>query len=161
MPAIPKTNHELMHRDTTTPRLIAALAMLAMACDNPVTPGAAHEEPAGAAVFIGESEVVRSIGGEVTGALPQVAVGMETELLTVVLLDEHGDGLDLTGEEDAYLRVTIEEPTTAEWQGTGYTGRIVGKAEGTATLTFQLMHGEPPGGHADFTSMPLEVVVTP
>jgi len=139
-----------------------AIAALALgACDNPVTPGAPHEEPAGVAVFMGGTEIARAIDGEVTGALPEVAEGAQSGLLTIVLLDEHGDGLDLSGEDDVYLRVTIEDPAVAEWQGSGYSGFIAGVVEGTTTLTFELMHGEPPGGHADFTSMPLDVVVTP
>ena len=143
-------------------RVTAVLAFVAltMACDNPTTPHEEHEEPAGLAVFAGTNEILRAIDGEITGALPEVEVGTESEVLTVVFLDDHGDALDLAGESDMYLRARPANTAVATWDGTGYTGRIVGEAAGATTIEFELMHGEPPsGGHPDFTSLALDVVV--
>lgn len=139
---------------------VLAFMAMTMACDNPVTPHEEHEEPAGLAVFAGGSEILRAIDGEIEGALPEVEVGAQSEVLTVVFLDEHGDGLDLAGESDVYLRASPANTAVATWEGTGYTGRIIGQAAGGTTIQFDLMHGEPPsGGHPDFTSLALDVVV--
>ncbi|HEX6133429.1 MAG TPA: hypothetical protein VFZ24_05685 [Longimicrobiales bacterium] len=132
---------------------LAALALVVLAaCENPVKP-AEHEDPAGLVLRAGTTEVVRVVGlglnGTATGVLAVTESG-QTPVLTVALIDDHGD--ELTLDEETALGVESDAPATATWQGTAagaYTGRVAGHAAGTATLKFRLYHGSVDTGHVD------------
>lgn len=144
--------------------LALVLAPLAgtIACDNPVR--VEHEEEAaGLSIRTGNTEIARFANGAWTQAseLPDVKVGEQSPLLTFVFLDDEGNALDLEHEEDHYMRGVSANAAVATVTMTGYTGRIVGNAQGTTQITFQLMHGVAPGGHADFSTAPLAVEIVP
>ena len=158
---------KLMSRTRGFRRSLAIALMLAplagtMACDNPVH--VEHEEEAaGLSIRTGATEIARYVNGAwtETSALPDVAAGEESPLLTFVFLDDEGAELDLDHEEDLYVRGVAANAAIAEVEMDGYTGRIVGNAQGTTQITFDLMHGVAPGGHADFSTTAIPVDITP
>ncbi|HUF28034.1 MAG TPA: hypothetical protein VMM18_13755 [Gemmatimonadaceae bacterium] len=149
-----------LRRAAAVTALAAATLGGAAACTNPVSGGHDARRTGGVAIYLGGTEVARSQGTTVTGALPTVAVGEQSELLTIVFVDGGGDPLDFSGSSDLYVRARSADPGIAGFEVTGYDGRVVGEGEGATTIQFDLMHGTPPsGGHADFTSRPIPVEV--
>lgn len=158
-----RNSQGLMTRRMLGLALVLTTLAGAAACDNPVDPPPHEEEAAGLSIRVGSAEIARYAGGQWTesSALPEVAAGEESALLTFVFLDDEGAPLDLSQEEDIYLRGLPANAAIAELEVTGYTGRIVGNAQGSTEITFDLMHGVAPGGHPDFSTSPLPVVIVP
>ena len=131
------------------------VAALAAGCDNPVK-GEVHEDPAGVSILQGTTEVARYFEGEVTGALPTVTAGQSGPLLAVVFLDHDGEPLDLGTESDLTMRARSANTNVADFELSGFGGRVEGVAAGSTTIIFDLMHGN----HADFSTLGIPVTVT-
>ena len=138
----------------------ALVAALAAGCDNPVRGEPHEEEVAGVSIRQGTTEVARYFDGAVTGALPTTAAGAHSATLTVVFLDEEGHALDLSGESDHYLRARSANTAVADFEVSGWGGQVHGESAGSTTIIFDLMHGTPPSGHADFSTLGIPVTVT-
>ena len=139
-------------------RVVGMISLLAAvaACDNPVTPGGHEEEAHGVSILLGDTEVARYFEGEVTGVLPAVAAGAEGALLTVVFLDHDGEALDLEHEEEISLRARSANADVADFEVSGFGGRVQGLSAGSTTIIFDLMHGD----HADFSTLGIPVTIT-
>jgi hypothetical protein len=96
---------------------------------------------------------------EVTGSFT-VATGQTTPRITVQFVDADGNAVSpgsnfyLGYQVDSPATVTVLQDTPGE-----FAFRLRGGAAGTTTIRLQLMHGRHPGGHPDYVSPNLPVVV--
>ena len=132
------------------------VAALAAGCDNPVKGEEHEEEAAGVSIRNGTTEVARYFDGEITGALPTVAAGQSGPLLAVVFLDHDGEPLDLGVESELTMRARPANTNIADFELSGFGGRVEGVAAGSTTIIFDLMHGN----HADYSTLGIPVTVT-
>lgn len=133
-------------------RLAAALAVAVAgtaACDNPVVHTEEHE-PVAVSIRDGTTEIAYADASGFTGEII-VGPGNQSQLLTVVFLDEEGDPLDPGGEHS--LVVVPEDAGVATWVPTSsgaFSGRVQGGAVAAQTMfAFQWIHGTPASGHAE------------
>lgn len=155
-----------MHMPTTTrPVQLAAglvLSLALAACSDSTGPDDDHHEPAGLRATLG-GQVVVSVNParQVTGSF-SVAAGITSGPITVEFLDEDGDVIAVDDEE--YLGVEVDTParlTITQNPAGSFTIQLVGVTAGTTNIRLKLMHGVPPGGHADYISPNIGVTVTP
>jgi hypothetical protein len=140
-------------KDMRIPRMFmagaAALAtMVAGACTNPVSPGT-HIRAEGVVVRSAAEVLVRADRDGVSGALA-VQAGEQLGPLTVRMLDHDGD--EISPPHGYYLEVRSSAESIARWNMAvegEFGGTLVGVAQGTANLTFCLMHGAVGRGHDD------------
>lgn len=130
----------------------AALAITmagAVACDNPVVETEEHD-PVAVSIRAGSTEIAYADASGFTGEII-VGPGNESQLLTVVFLDEEGDALDPDGEH--VLDVVAQDADVATWIPTSpgaFSGRVQGGATaGQTTFTFQWIHGPLASGHPE------------
>lgn len=132
------------------------------ACSDSTGPDDEHREPAGLQATIGGTIAVSvNAARQVTGTFT-VAAQQGTPLISVVFLDDGGD--PITPDDEEYLQVQIDGTATAsvtQTPGGAFAFTLNGLAAGTTTLRLSLMHGTFPGGHADYVSPNISVVVTP
>lgn len=156
----------LAHRLITRHRLtiLTALSVLSVlsACSDSTGPGDDHKDPAGLrATLSGTALVTVNAARQVTGSFT-VAAGQSTGAISVAFLDEDGDPISPASDE--YLRVEIDGTAIAsatQNPGGAFTFTLNGLVAGTTTMRLSLMHGTFPGGHSDYTSPNITVVVTP
>lgn len=141
---------------------LTALAVLSACGDSTGPDDDDHHEPAGLRASIsGAVAVSVNAARQVTGTFT-VGAAQSTQPISVVFLDEEGD--PLTPDDDEYLRIEIDGTATAsatQNPGGAFTFTLNGLVAGTTTMRLSLMHGTFPGGHADYVSPNLTVVVTP
>ncbi len=145
-------------RNTATPVLVSAMALLVGACGEPLEPEV-HPEAGGVVIVDeGTGEVLsQSIGAGVAFDRPiQVAVG-ETLEVEVFFLDESDTSNRFLPDVDEgeSLEVTIADEDIAAFDFHGDHGDFDGLTAGTTTAIFQLFHG----GHSDFASGALTINV--
>jgi hypothetical protein len=144
---------------------LVALAGLAAGCaDNPVTPEE-HFEVRGVTLVRADSTVATVDSNRVTGRVALDSVGATVRYDVRFILedgtiagpadahDEHGEtlyGLDVRVADSSVARVTLLDEH--DWEVTLGAERV-----GATILTIHLLHG----GHDDFVSLPIPVVVEP
>ena len=136
--------------------LALALALPAAACNNPVDREDDHHEAAGLVVEDAQGAVLARVDANrtVTGSIP-VQNGQDREL-RVFFLDEDGDRIPLAGDEFS-LGATVQNTAVAAWTKLAEDrGRVSGRAVGSTTIRFDLMHG----GHPDYSAPEIPVSVT-
>lgn len=136
------------------------LALGLAACDNPVA-REDHVEPAGVQVLQG-GQVIAETHGDHTHGRITVRAGEESPHLTVRFVDDADRPVELGS--GYYLAVAVADAAVAAWEQDTpgeFGGHVHGRAAGTTTVRFRLMHGRVGGGHADFESLPFRVEVTP
>lgn len=133
--------------------LVLGLVAGVAACDSDST-GSDHSEPRGLEVVDEATEAVlvsvnaaRQVNGNLT-----VPVGGE-RAIEVYFLDEDGDRFQPSGEFS--LDWTVANESVAEIGLHDGHLDMEGVAAGNTTVTFDLMHG----GHADYTSPAIPIVV--
>ena len=129
----------------STPALFAAVLA---SCDNPVT-DTAHDEPSAVVIIQGATEIARADANGFTDDII-VAPGRESEILTVIFLDDDGDELDPEG--DHVLGVTSGDPDVATWIPAtpgAFSGRVRGAEAGQTMFTFHWIHGTVLSGHSE------------
>ena len=149
------------------------VGLIAVSCDddsNPMAPEE-HLDAEGFALEIDGTEVYRQLEGDITGDLSVAANG--TLELSIHFLDHDGNEIEHEeeeGEEDelsfsitdsSIIAVVAEEHEEGdgdnhdeEHHELGF--ELTGLSVGTTTFTLSLMHD----GHADYTSLPINVTVT-
>lgn len=128
--------------------------------DNPVEQDHDHEEhaePVGLVVFDSDTEIVRVEQGTVTGSF-ELTVDQLSPHYTLRFLDEDGDEFvpddpDFSPGEvistPEHLEIVRDEP--GDWNF-----HLLGTVEGSETIQLTIKHG----GHNDFISTPIPVVIT-
>lgn len=150
----------LSRRPTAILSVLTALTVLS-ACGDSTGPDDDHHEPAGLrASLSGAVAVSVNAARQVTGSFT-VAAGLSSGPISVVFLDEEGD--PIAPDEDEYLRVEIDGTIATSTQNPGgaFTFTLNGLTAGTTTMRLSLMHGSFPGGHPDYVSPNITVVVAP
>lgn len=144
--------------------ILALTGVLALgACDDdPVDNDDEHQEPVGLVISNGGTDLVTVNGTTVTGSLT-VDAATETAHLDVEFLDDNGNRFT-PDESDEWLRVSIADPSVAEWEQDEpgeFGGHLHGEAAGTTSAIFDLMHGavNSSSAHADYTSPTIPIVV--
>ncbi len=140
---------------------LAAAAVLALgACSDSTGPDDDHREPAGLRASAGGTLLVSvNAARQVTGSFT-MAAGQSTGTITVSFLND--DGNPITPASDEYLRVENDGTgivSATQNPGGAFTFTLNGLAVGTTVMRLSLMHGTFPGGHADYTSPNITVVV--
>jgi hypothetical protein len=141
-----------------------SLALFTGACSDSTGPNDDHdhEEPAGLLATLGGQQVVRvQPNRDVIGSFT-VAVGEETDHITIRFLAEDGDVLT-PDEDEYYLAAEVANGAIAEIEQDepGEFGiHVHGKQVGTTTVRLKLMHGSVGSGHSDYTSPPITITVT-
>lgn len=144
--------------------ILATLSVTALlaACGDSTGPDDDHAEPAGLRATLASAVVVSvNEARQVTGSFT-VPEGQSTGPISVVFVDEDGD--PLVPDDEEYLRIDIDGPATAtatQTPGGAFSFQLNGLADGTTTLRLSLMHGTFPGGHPDYVSPNITIVVTP
>ncbi|MFN2326984.1 MAG: hypothetical protein ABR551_14050 [Gemmatimonadales bacterium] len=151
----------------TSPRrpllgLAAAAVVVLAACGDSTGPDDDHREPAGLRASAGSTLLVSvNAAREVTGSFTLTA-GQSSGAVTLSFLSDNGT--PITPDADEYLRIEIDGTATAsatQNPGGAFTFTLNGLVAGTTTMRLSLMHGTFPGGHADYVSPNISVVVTP
>ena len=125
--------------------------------DNPVEPED-HAEAVGFALLVNGTENLRLLSGE-SGDTLTLQNGASTPLYDVRFVAEDGD-LFIPDEEGSALDVVIADTSLAgivTIDPATWTFSLEGKSPGETTLEVLILHG----GHADFRSDRLVVVVRP
>jgi hypothetical protein len=128
--------------------------------DNPVKNDdeGEHAEAVGFILRNSGVELVRYENGEVSGNI-EVGVGRETALLSVRFIDEDGNLFAPDIDDGFSLGIEIADKAIAEVEQHEEDGawnfHIIGLLAGRIDLTIKLNHG----GHADFVSKTIEVIV--
>jgi hypothetical protein len=150
------------HRHLTVLTVLTALTALA-ACTDATGPGDDHADPAGLRIVAGGTTIVSvNAARQVTGSIT-ATLGGQTDLMQVEFLDDAG-AVTTPNPEAFYLRVQLGNTTLASVQQNpagAFSFRLQGLAAGTTTVQLSLMHGRHPGGHADYTSPNITLVVAP
>ncbi|MFN2315471.1 MAG: hypothetical protein ABR602_02230, partial [Gemmatimonadales bacterium] len=132
------------------------------ACGDSTGPDDDHREPAGLRASAGSTLLVSvNAAREVTGSFTLTA-GQSSGAVTLSFLSDNGT--PITPDADEYLRIEIDGTATAsatQNPGGAFTFTLNGLVAGTTTMRLSLMHGTFPGGHADYVSPNISVVVTP
>lgn len=135
---------------------VLALALSAAACDNPVEREEEHHEAAGLVVEDAQGAVLARVdrNRNVTGSIT-LRNGQDREI-RVFFVDEDGGRITLGGDEGS-LQGTVQNTAVAAWTKLAEDrGRLSGRAVGSTTIRFDLMHG----GHPDYTAPDVPVTVT-
>lgn len=155
--------HRLLARHRLTILTTLSVLSILSGCSDSTGPGDRHEDPAGLRAVVGGTTIVSvNAARQVTGSFA-ATVGAQSELIQVQFLDEDGDVISPSA-SSYYLRVQLGNSALATVQQSpagAYSFRLQGLAAGTTTMQLSLMHGQHPGGHSDYTSPNITVVVTP
>lgn len=123
-----------------------------------------HEEAYGIVIYAGQTEVARQMDGEVTypdGTAIRIPEGETTSLMTVKFLEaDHSEFTPDDGEDFLAWEIANESVADAqahESQPWGF--YLTGVAEGSTTITFQLMHGSVGSAHPDWESLHFDLDV--
>lgn len=139
--------------------LLVILGLGISSCsDNPVVPDDEEIEAAGLVVLDNGMEIVRAEKGIVTGQF-EVKRGSISGHYTLNFLDENGDILVIT-DPDYTPGETIADPSVAEIvrdEPGEWNFHIRGLKEGSTTIRLTIKHG----GHDDFISPEIPIIVTP
>ena len=147
------------------------VGLIAVSCDDDSNPMASEEhlDAEGFALEIDGTEVYRQLEGAITGDLSVAANG--TLELSIHFLGHDGNEIeheDEEGEEDelsfsitdsSIISVVTEDHEEEDGDDEGHHElgfELAGLSVGTTTFTLSLMHD----GHADYTSLPINVTVT-
>tara|TARA_Y100001970_G_scaffold144444_1_gene177392 strand:- start:6825 stop:7373 length:549 start_codon:yes stop_codon:yes gene_type:complete len=155
-------------------QLFLFILFVAVSCDSSTTQSEDHVDAEGFVLEVGETVVYREFEGEITVNELTMAVGAMIEV-SVHLLDHDGNEIEHDDEEEeeaegltfdvvdtSIISVEAEEHEEDGDDGHDHEGHelgfeLTGLAEGTTTFTFSVMHD----GHADYTSLPISVTITP
>lgn len=147
-------------RNSRLPLIAGVLAMVAGACDNPVTPEE-HPEAGGVVILSATGNVLaQSIGANVAFDQPLELTAGQTLEVEVLFLDASAPtnlaaAFHPDAAEGESLRVTINDETVVQYQDHDDHGDFDAGVAGQTTAQFELMHG----GHADFRSGLLTIIV--
>jgi hypothetical protein len=145
------------------------IAVIAVSCDDssPTSPEE-HIDAEGFVLENNETIVYREFEGEITVNELTFTNGNTLEL-SVHFLDHNGNELEHEGEEEmltfniansAVISIVSEDHEDEDGHGDEHHElgfELTGLSVGTTTFTFSLMHE----GHADYTSLPISVIVDP
>lgn len=127
--------------------------------DNPVTEDHdEHAEPVGLVVFENDTEIVRVENGTVTGSF-NLIVNQLSSHYKLQFIGEDGD-LFVPDDPDFSPGESIANPDILEVvrdEPTDWDFHLLGKAEGATTIQLAVKHG----GHFDFVSVAIPVIVQP
>ena len=157
--------------------LFLFISFVAVSCDSSTTQSEDHVDAEGFVLEVDETVVYREFEGEITVNELTMAVGAMIEV-SVHLLDHDGNEIEHDDEEEeeaegltfdvvdtSIISVEAEEHEEDgdddghdhDHEGHELGFELTGLAEGTTTFTFSVMHD----GHADYTSLPISVTITP
>ena len=143
---------------------LVSAALLFSACSNPASSDEEdeHSTPFGVALILNGVEIAVQENGQVTyadGDHLELAVGEETNLITVRWISEDGDRFVPNTDEGYSLGWIVGDENVIEVEQHEEDGawefHLVGLSAGESNVEFELFHND----HSDFTSLPIEVHV--
>jgi hypothetical protein len=143
---------------------LVSATLLFSACSNPASSDEddEHTTPFGVALILNGVEIAAQENGQVTyadGDHLELAVGEETNLITVRWISEDGDRFVPNTDEGYSLSWIVGNENVIEVEQHEEDGawefHLVGLSAGESDVEFELFHND----HSDFTSLPIEVHV--
>lgn len=139
--------------------LALGLAALAACADNPVTPEE-HFEARGVVLAVGDSTVVTVDSNRVTGGV-RLDTASTGRVVTVKFITDEGENA-VPGHDETELSLDVQVADTTiarvvSVDSHAWSVRLAGRRAGSTTMTVHLLHG----GHDDFVSVAIPLVVAP